>query len=535
MDEMNQKKILSAIIILLSVMFQTSAQVVGLLKIEGPNGLINLPVVTEQDAMNAGHGVVKVALGDGLTGAASLVPITDPDASSVRIRTPYGTRAWKKLDFNLFSRAYGGSYQEVGNRVALSDDGTIAFAGYTATFGSGALDMLFLKLSETGAVQWGNAYGYSNNDYLYGMCPASDGGFILSGRTYSGGGGSGDEDRKKIDGSGNLVWEYWAGTSGYEGSVDVFVNPDGTIVLCNYTNGFGAGDYDAWIRKVDASGGTIWGYSYGGADYDYGSAIVRNNLGGYAVAGATESSGAGGMDIFFFTLDGSGTIVFNKVIGGAGDDVGRDLIQDSDGNYVIAGYTTSFGNGGKDFYIKKLDASGNSIWGWAFGGADDDDAYAIIQTADGGYAVAGTTESLGGGYKDIWLVKYGNDGLSSWDVSFGGSSNDMGSDLKQGPDGSFYVVGTSYSASAGSSDFIIVKISIDGNTCLVMNKDGSFGGPDGQFQVHRNIGLQLIGTENDPAVTDFKITRSQEKNIKSGSITPDYVTPVTPTVTTICD
>ena len=105
---------------------------------------------------------------------------------------------------------------------------------------------------------------------------------------------------------------------------------------------------------------------------------------------------------------------FCKAIGGANHDDGRFLIQTSDGGYAIAGYTQSFGAGSGDVYVVKLDANGNLQWTKTIGGPEGEAGFSLIQTSDGGYANAGYTQSFGAGQLDVYVVKLDANGNLQW-------------------------------------------------------------------------------------------------------------------------
>ena len=140
---------------------------------------------------------------------------------------------------------------------------------------------------------------------------------------------------------------------------------------------------------------TTWNKTYGGTKDDDAEALVQTNDGGYAVAGQTMSSGAGLEDFWLVKTDASGNMQWNKTYGGTSYDEAWALVQTTDGGYALAGRTASFGAGGYDFWLVKTDASGNMQWNKTYGGTNDDFAFALVQTSDGGYALAGCTGSLG--------------------------------------------------------------------------------------------------------------------------------------------
>jgi ribosomal protein S11 len=171
------------------------------------------------------------------------------------------------------------------------------------------------------------------------------------------------------------------------------------------TVSFGAGSYDIFLLKTDANGNIIWAKTYGGTGYDEAYSVQQTSDGGYIVAGYTRSFGAGYDDVFLVKTDASGNIIWAKTYGGTGYDKARSVQQTSDGGYIVAGYTRSFGAGNYDFFLIKTDANGNIQWAKTYGGTDIDWASSVQQTSDGGYIVAGRTNSFGADSVDIFLVK----------------------------------------------------------------------------------------------------------------------------------
>ena len=161
---------------------------------------------------------------------------------------------------------------------------------------------------------------------------------------------------------------------------------------------------------------------------------------------------------------------WDKTFGGSSDDYLRYLIQTGDGGYVIAGETSSYGTGKADIWIIKLDNKGNKLWDKTFGGIDDDWIHSLIQTDDGGYAVAGKTFSFGAGEGDYWIIKLDSEGNKFWDRIFGGSNDDSAYLLIQTNDGGYAVAGYTFSYGAGKADFWIIKLDEKGNLESVPEK-----------------------------------------------------------------
>ena len=150
-----------------------------------------------------------------------------------------------------------------------------------------------------------------------------------------------------------------------------------------------------WILKLDQAGTVSWQKTYGGSGYEYAYSIQQTSDGGYIVAGDTSSFGAGDDDMWILKLDQDGTVSWQKTYGGvSGDDHAHSIQQTTDGGYIVAGYTDVLWGWRSDMWILKLDQTGNVSWQKTYGGTDFDEAYSIQQTSDGGYIVAGTTNPL---------------------------------------------------------------------------------------------------------------------------------------------
>jgi len=181
----------------------------------------------------------------------------------------------------------------------------------------------------------------------------------------------------------------------------------------------------AGSRTVTALTGecqSIFQKTYGGGLNDLGWAVEQTNDGGYIVAGSAESFGAGAADFYLIKTDANGDTLWTRTYGGGGDDFGRAVEQTTDGGYIVAGYTTSFGAGVEDVYLIKTDTNGDTLWTKTYGGAGDDRGWAVEQTTDGGYIVAGGTLSFGAGGNDVYLIKTDANGDTLWTRTYGGSS-----------------------------------------------------------------------------------------------------------------
>jgi len=362
-----------------------------------------------------------------------------------------------------FAKTYGGMYGEWARFVQQTSDGGYILAGGTTSFGAGSYDIFFIKTDANGNVQWDKAFGGTDDDRVYYVQQTSDGGYILAGFTTSFGASLSDIFLVKTDASGNLQWAKTYGGTDYDLAYSVRQTSDGGYILAGETRSFGAGDYDIFLIKTDASGNLQWAKTYGGTGWDGASSIRQTSDGGYIVAGYTASFGAGLSDVFLVKTDASGNISWAKTYGGTSTDGATSVQQTLDGGYIVAGSTISFGAGDYDIFLIKTDASGNLQWAKTFGGGNYDDASSFQQTSDGGYILAGWTTSFGAGLSDVFLVKTNVNGNLQWAKTYGGTDEDGAYSVRQTSDGGYIVAGSTISFGASSDDIFLVKTDANGN------------------------------------------------------------------------
>ncbi len=369
-----------------------------------------------------------------------------------------------------FAKTYGGTSRDKAYSVQQTSDGGYIVAGYTNSFGAGWDDILLIKTDAFGNVQWAKTYGEADNDVAYSVQQTSDGGYIVAGTTVSFGAGGGDIFLVKTDANGNIIWaKTYGGTSG-EDATSVQQTSDGGYILAGYTRSFGAGDKDIFLIKTDASGNLQWAKTYGGIDWDVAYSVQQTSDGGYIVAGETWSFGAGGFDIFLIKTDAFGNVQWAKTYGGASLDIALSVQQTSDGGYIVTGGTLSFGAGNWDIFLIKTDANGNVQWAKTYGGTGNDWASSVQQTSDGGYILAGVTTSFGAGWDDIFLINTDANGNVQWAKTYVGTDWDEALSVQQTSDGGYIVAGYTRSFGAGWDDIFLIKTDANGDigSCVIV-------------------------------------------------------------------
>ena len=321
------------------------------------------------------------------------------------------------------------------------------------------------------AIQWQKSLGGSGADYGKSIQPTSDGGYIVGGYSLSNDGnvtgnhGNSDYWVVKLDAVGTIQWQKSLGGSSGDLAFSVETTPDGGYLVAGYTfstNGdvtMNNGGSDYWVVKLDATGSIQWQKSLGGSGYEEAYSIQITSDGGCILAGKSNSTDGnvsgnhGGYDYWIVKLDASGNIQWQKSLGGSGEDVAYAIQTTTDGGYIVAGYTYSIngnvtGNhGGYDYWIVKLDASGNIQWQKALGGTAGDAAFAIQTNSDGSCILAGSTYSNNGnvtgnhGGYDYWVVKLDATGIIQWQKTLGGTNYDQALSIQSTSDGGSVVAG----------------------------------------------------------------------------------------------
>jgi len=375
-----------------------------------------------------------------------------------------------------FCKTIRGPENEWGNSLIQTADGGYAIGGTTTSFGAGLSDAYLVKLDANGNLQWTKTIGGKDFEDGYSLIQTADGGYAIAGATNSFGTGGYDVYVVKLDANGNLQWTKTIGGKKEDvGLMSLIQTADGGYAIAGATNSFGTGNGDVYVVKLDANGKLQWTKTIGGPGDEIGFSLIQTSDGGYAIAGSTFSFGAGGEDVYVVKLDANGNLQWTKTIGGPKREWGSSLIQTSDGGYAIAGTTTSFGAGQLDVYVVKLDASGNLQWTKTIGGPGDEGGISLIQTSDGGYGIAGYTNSFGAGGEDVYVFKLDANGNLQWTKTIGGENDDRGFSLLQTSDDGYAIAGSTQSFGASGRDVYVIKLDRNGDGCCAVSQTSQVG------------------------------------------------------------
>lgn len=355
-----------------------------------------------------------------------------------------------------FIKTFGGTKNETANDVIATVDGGYIVLGYTQSNDGDITDKVnesysywLLKFDENNQLQWSKTYGGTNDERGQSIIQTNDGGYLISGFSKSS-----DED---------------------------------------VTTNFGSNDY--WIVKLDPNGNISWEKSFGFSGTDQAFSAIQTLDGGYLITGTLDvtasnqqgndrnslSNRHAGGDYWAIKLDQNGTKEWRRFFGGSNTDTANDVIQTDDGGFLMIGLSDSFdidisnNKGTYDFWIVKINSTGDLVWEKSYGGEESDQAYGISETSDGNFIITGDTRSnniditSNYGSSDVWTIKINPLGDIIWQKTFGGSSFDTSKAIVPSRDGGFYITGNSRSinndltSNKGNNDVWVLKISESGN------------------------------------------------------------------------
>lgn len=342
-----------------------------------------------------------------------------------------------------WSKTYSGETSEEGAFVVRTSDGGYAIASTTWTVETDSTDFWLVTTNSTGGVVLNKTYGGADFEVATSIVQTADGGYAIAGINQSAVTGDYSFCLVKTFANGTMEWSKtytpYAGQAAYS----VVQTTDGGYAIA----GVAVVPYkssDILLVITNSSGDMQWNKNYGGTGPDYGYSVVQTTDGGYALAGLTAPTLLDKPDFWLVKTNSSGDMQWSEAYGGTDFEVAYSLIQTDDGGYALAGYTKSLGAGEEDFWLVKTNSTGGELWNATYGRTYSEKAWSVIQADDGGYALAGCTEYPEYDY-DIWLVKTDLHGNMQWNKTCGGTDGYILScSVVQASDGAYVIAGKKY-------------------------------------------------------------------------------------------
>ena len=366
----------------------------------------------------------------------------------------------------LWTRTYGGVDRDVCNCVRQTVDGGYVLAGLTDDY-YGPFDAQYylVKVDQFGDTLWSRKYGGDSYEEAHCVDVTSDGGYILAGDTYSYGAGHADFYLVKTDALGDTLWTSVHGSPGFDKARSVQQTTDGGYIVGGWISPEGLNP-DVYLVKTDEYGDVVWTRTYGGSANDYGRSVRQTTDGGYVIAGGTYSFGAGGWDVYLVKTDSSGDTLWTRTYDGDNRDGARSVEQTADGGYILAGYANYVFNPPyehySDLFLVKTDSNGTAEWSRMFSWGQEQRGHSVLQSGDGGYVVAGYFIAEMFGAVHFYVMKTDDRGTPMWVRTYGGDGSGAANSIVESADGGYAAGGGAYSFGAGRGDAYLVRIDESG-------------------------------------------------------------------------
>ena len=370
-----------------------------------------------------------------------------------------------KAQDTTFFYSYGTTGQDYGKDAIITYDGGLAIVGATSGNNLNNTSIYLTKLDSNCNVEWTNAIGTTVAEWGNCITQTPDSGYIIGGFRNTSTIKGYDALVVKVDKNGDHVWSKYFGANDWDFIYDVTPTNDGNYLLCGETYSYGKGKNDIYVIKIDDIGDTLWTKTYGNTGSDKAHAITSTDDGNYVLAGSTTSFGLDSSQVYFVKINNSGDTLWTKMIGSSGTEEAFDIIESQDKGLIVTGYTIRFSTKDKDVYLAKTDENGSFLWEKYFGRIGtpelnkDDEGFSVVELSNGKLLTLGYTKTFGTlGTKDIYAPHTNSNGSWIKGPVYGKYEDEAIYKVLQKNDSTIYYIGSTNSWGNGLNDQLLVKV-----------------------------------------------------------------------------
>jgi outer membrane protein assembly factor BamB len=348
----------------------------------------------------------------------------------------------KPVYIDVWQKIYGGKDDDIAEGIVALENGESAIVGTCKSFGAQRKDICVTRMDANGEMKWRLWLGGKKNDEGKAIARTADGNIVVLGRSksftkeYAY-----DLYVAKISLDGKKIWEKTLGGDRDEYPGGIAGTDDGGVLLVGASESYGGGDKDIYIAKLNKDGKLLNAHTIGGSKEDVATALTRTRDGKMVAVGYREVEYVGDSDFFIMQMDQNGKMRWRKHFGGTYEDKLLGVTATVDNGIVAIGSTRSYGSSQTDLTVMKIDAKGKTIWHKIYGFKYFEYGNAVATTRDGGFMLAGGTNTLGKGNHSVYVLALNRAGELIWSHVYGGERKDVAHGVARMSDGSMIVVG----------------------------------------------------------------------------------------------
>lgn len=362
-----------------------------------------------------------------------------------------------------FARTYGGEGNDHAVKAVQSRNGDFIVTGFTESFGEGKIDIWVMRTDRRGNEKWRVYLGGEYNDWPNAMIETRDGHIVVAGHQEKSVGSSrepklvNDAWVIKLDRKGKEVWSHTFGGFKNDEANSIVEMEDGSYAIAGYSGTYSRGKSDIWVIRLDKQGEKMWAKNFGGTQNDEANAVAVTEDGNIVLTGYTSSYGNGKADLLIMAITPTGEEIWRRNYGSTGNETGESIVVTPDRHLLVAGWTGSDPEKSLEGWVMKLDMDGYQEWDKTFGLTRKDVFYDIAYLRDESFAVSGYSTDPATGNKALWAARMSSLGELQWEKRYQGESDDWGHSIVATDDGGFLIAGGTRSYAVGESDMWLIK------------------------------------------------------------------------------